>query len=51
MSNLKPGDKPDTRSKDNFSAAALFIANSVGTKSNPHNMTCTFCKQQVQNVT
>ena len=45
MSNLKSGDKPDRRSKDDFSAAVLFSGNSGGTKLNPHNLTCTFFKQ------
>ena len=45
MSNLKSGDKPDRRSKNDFSAAVLFSGNSGGTKLNPHNLTCTFCKQ------
>ena len=45
MSNLKSGDKPDRTSKDDFSAAALFSGNSGGAKSNPHNITCTYCKQ------
>ena len=45
MSNLKSGDKPDRTSKDDLSAAALFSENSGGAKSNPHNITCTFCKQ------
>ena len=43
MSNLKSGDKLDKTSKDDFLAAAF--GNSDGTKSNPHNITCTFCKQ------
>ena len=42
MPNLKSGDKPD---KDDFSATALFSGNSGGAKSNPPNITCTFCKQ------
>ena len=45
MSNLKSGHKPDRTSKDDFSAAALFSGKSGGAKSNPHNITCTFCKQ------
>ena len=45
MSNLKSGGKLDKTSKDDFSAAALFSGNSDGTKSNLHNITCTFCKQ------
>ena len=44
-SNLKSGNKPDRTSKDDFLAAALFSGNSGGAKSNPHNITCIFCKQ------
>ena len=45
MSNLKSRDKPDRTSKDEFSAAALFSRNSGEAKSNPHDITYTFCKQ------
>ena len=48
MSNLKSGDKPDRTSQDDFSAAALFSGNSDGAKSNPHNITCTFCNGYVR---
>ena len=45
MSNLKSGDNPDRTSKDDFSTVALFCGNSGGAKSNPPNITCTFCIQ------